>query len=396
MPGSVLVAGARTPIGKLSGALASFSSADLGGLAIKAALARAGVSPDAIDAVLMGQVILAGAGQMPARQAAVKGGIPMKVPATTVNKACLSGLDTIAWADQMISLGQADIVVAGGMESMTNAPHLMVGARAGYRLGNATLHDAMFHDGLDCALEHCSMGQSTERSLVKLGGISRERQDAFSAASHERAAAATKDGRLAEEIEPVSVAQRKGDPILVETDEGVRPGTTADSLGSLRPAFEADGTLTAGNASQISDGAAAVVVMSKAKAEELGVTPLAEIVSYASVAGPDDTSLLLQPANSTRKALAAAGMSLEQIDLFEMNEAFAAVVLASMDELGTPHDVVNVNGGAVALGHPVGMSGTRVALSMALELRRRGGGIGAASLCGGGGQGEAMILRSLS
>jgi acetyl-CoA C-acetyltransferase len=397
MPGSVLVAGARTPIGKLSGALASLTAQDLGGLAIAAALARAGVSPESVDAVLLGQVILAGTGQMPARQAAVKGGVPMDVPATTVNKACLSGLDTIAWADQLISLGQAEIVVAGGMESMTNAPHLMLGGRAGYKAGDVTLHDALFHDGLDCGLEHCSMGLSTERSMAKLGGITREAQDAFAAASHERAAAAMKDGRLAEEIEPVSIAQRRGDPVLVENDEGVRPGTTPDSLAALRPAFLDDGTgsITAGNASQISDGGAAVVVMSKARAETLGVTPLAEIVSYASVAGPD-TSLLLQPANSTRKALAAAGLSLGDIDLFEMNEAFAAVVLASMTALGVSHDIVNVNGGAIAFGHPVGMSGTRVALSIAHELRRRGGGTGVASLCGGGGQGEAMVLRSLS
>ncbi|MBW8827183.1 MAG: acetyl-CoA C-acetyltransferase [Acidobacteria bacterium] len=395
MPGSVLVAGARTPIGKLSGALGSLSAADLGGIAIKAALARAGVAPEAVDAVLLGQVILAGAGQMPARQAAVKGGIPHDVPATTVNKACLSGLDTIAWADQLISLGQADIVVAGGMESMTQAPHLMLGGRAGYRAGDVTLHDALFHDGLDCGLEHCSMGLSTERSLAKLGGISREQQDAFSAASHERAAAAAKDGRLADEIEPVSIPQRKGDPVLVETDEGVRPGTTAESLAGLRPAFDADGTITAGNASQISDGGAAVVVMSKAKADALGLTPIAEIVSYGTVAGPD-TSLLLQPANATRKALAAAGLALADIDLFEMNEAFAAVVLASMTDLGTPPDIVNVNGGAIAFGHPVGMSGTRLALTIAHELARRGGGTGVAALCGGGGQGEAMVLRSLS
>jgi acetyl-CoA C-acetyltransferase len=398
MPGSVIVAGARTPIGKLSGALASLTAADLGGLAIKAALERAGITGDQVDAVLMGQVILAGTGQMPARQAAVKGGIPLSVPATTINKACLSGLDTIAWADQMISLGQADIVVAGGMESMTGAPHLLPGARAGYRAGDAALHDALFHDGLDCGLEHCSMGESTERSLAKIGGMSREVQDAFAAASHERAASATKDGRLRDEIVPVSVAQRRGDPILIEEDEGVRPGTTTETLGGLRAAFVNDGsgTLTAGNASQISDGGGAVVVMSAARAAALGVSPLAEIVSYATVAGPDDTSLLHQPANSTRKALDRAGLALGDVDLFEMNEAFAAVVVWSANDLGIPLDVVNVNGGAIALGHPIGMSGTRVALTMAHELRRRGGGLGVASLCGGGGQGEAMVLRSLS
>jgi acetyl-CoA C-acetyltransferase len=397
MPGSVIVAGARTPIGKLTGALASLSAVDLGGLAIKAALERAGLSGDQVDAVLMGQVILAGTGQMPARQAAVQGGVPLSVPATTVNKACLSGLDTIAWADQMISLGQADIVIAGGMESMTGAPHLLPGARAGFRAGDAALHDALFHDGLDCGLEHCSMGLSTELSLAKIGGMSRQAQDSFAAASHERAAAATKEGRLRDEIVAVSVPQRRGDPILVEEDEGIRPGTTPDTLGGLRPAFVTDGTgtITAGNASQISDGGAAVIVMSAERAASLGLTPLVEIVSYATVAGPDDTSLLHQPANSTLKALGRAGLSVKDVDLFEMNEAFAAVVVQSADDLGISLDVVNVNGGAIALGHPIGASGTRVALTMAHELRRRGGGLGVASLCGGGGQGEAMVLRSL-
>jgi acetyl-CoA C-acetyltransferase len=397
MPGSVIVAGARTPIGKLSGSLASLSAVDLGGLAIRAALERAGVPGDQVDAVLMGQVILAGTGQMPARQAAVKGGVPMSVPATTVNKACLSGLDTIAWADQLISLGQADVVVAGGMESMTGAPHLLPGARAGFRAGDAALHDALFHDGLDCGLEHCSMGLSTERTLAKIGGMSRQSQDALAAASHERAAAAAKDGRFRDEIVPVSVPQRRGDPVLVEDDEGIRPGTTVDTLGSLRPAFVTDGsgTITAGNASQISDGGAAVVVMSAERAAALGLTPLAEIVAYGTVAGPDDTSLLHQPAAATRKALDRAGLAVADVDLFEMNEAFAAVVVWSADDLGVPVERVNVNGGAIALGHPIGMSGTRVALTLAHELRRRGGGLGVASLCGGGGQGEAMVLRSL-
>jgi acetyl-CoA C-acetyltransferase len=390
----VIVAGARTPIGKLSGALAPFSAVDLGGLAIEAALQRAGLAGADVDAVLMGQVILAGTGQMPARQAAVKAGVPLSVPATTVNKACLSGLDTIAWADQLISLGQAEVVVAGGMESMTGAPHLVPGARAGFRAGDAALHDALFHDGLDCGLEHCSMGLSTERSIERTGGMSREAQDAFAAASHERAAAATKAGLFRDEVVPVSIPQRKGDPVLVEDDEGIRPGTTPEALGALRPAFVADGTVTAGNASQISDGGAAVVVMSRERAAALGLTPLAEIVSYGTVAGPDDTSLLPQPANATRKALAAGGVSLDEVDLFEMNEAFAAVVLWSADDLGVPLDRVNVNGGAVALGHPIGMSGTRVALTLALELGRRGGGLGVASLCGGGGQGEAMVLRA--
>jgi acetyl-CoA C-acetyltransferase len=351
MPGSVIVAGARTPIGKLSGALSSLSAADLGGIAIKAALERAGVSPELVEYVYMGQVILAGTGQQNARKAAVGGGISMSVPSATVNKVCLSGLNTIYLADQMIASGEADIVVAGGMESMTNAPYLLPGARSGYRLGDASVVDSMMYDAL-------------------------------------------KDGRMGEEITPVSIPQRKGDPILVETDEGVRPGTTAESLSGLKPAFKKDGTITPGNASQISDGAAAVVMMSKAKAEELGVQPLAEFVSYGMVAGPD-TNLLLQPARSTQRALDRAGLQVSDLDLVEFNEAFAAVGLASTAELDLSDDIVNVNGGAIALGHPLGMSGTRVALTLAMELRRRGGGTGAAALCGGGGQGDALILKTL-
>ncbi|HUA95602.1 MAG TPA: acetyl-CoA C-acetyltransferase [Acidimicrobiales bacterium] len=392
MPGSVIVAGARTPIGKLSGALAGFSAMDLGGFAIAGALERAGIAPDRVDYVLMGQVILAGTGQITARQAAVKAGIPMTVPATTVNKVCLSGLNTIYLADQMINAGDAEIVVAGGMESMTQAPHLLPGARAGFRLGDAELVDSMMHDGLTCAFDQCAMGLSTER-YTKLAGISRERQDAFAAASHEKAAAAAKDGRLAEEIVPVSVPQRKGDPVLVDADEGVRPGTTTETLGALRPAFDKEGTVTAGNSSQISDGGAAVVVMSRAKAEELGVTPLGQLVSYGQVAGPD-ASLLSQPSRAIGQALAKAKLTVGDVDLFEINEAFAAVGLASGDELGVPDDNLNVNGGAIALGHPVGMSGTRVALTALYELRRRGGGTAAVALCGGGGQGDAAVLRS--
>jgi acetyl-CoA C-acetyltransferase len=395
MAGSVIVAGARTPIGKLSGALASFAGTDLGGLAIKAALERAGVSPDQVDYVYMGQVLQAGAGQMTARQAAVNAGIPMTVPATTVNKVCLSGLNTIYLADQMIANGEADIVVAGGMESMTNAPYLLPGARAGYRIGDQKVVDAMMFDGLFCAFDVCAMGAGTEKYTAADGTISREAQDAFSATSHERASAAMKEGRFADEIVPVSVKQRKGDPILVEEDEGVRPGTTAESLSGLRGAFAADGTITAGNASQISDGGAAVVVMSRAKAEELGVTPLGEVVSYGQVAGPDP-SLLTQPSRSTKLALDKAGLGVGDVDLFEFNEAFAAVGLASMADLGLTDENVNVNGGAISLGHPIGMSGTRLALTLLLELQRRGGGLGAAALCGGGGQGDAMILRSLS
>jgi acetyl-CoA C-acetyltransferase len=394
MAEAVIVAGARTPIGKLSGALASFSAMELGGFAIAEALIRAGVAPDQVEYVLMGQVLQAGQGQITARQAAAAAGIPMSVPANTINKVCLSGLNTIYLADQMIRSGDADIVVAGGMESMTQAPYLLPGARAGYRIGDGALIDSMMYDGLTDAFDHIAMGLSTEQYNEKVG-ISRERQDAFSAASHEKAAAAAKEGRLAEEIVPVQVPQRKGDPLLVEVDEGVRPGTTAESLSSLRPAFSKDGTITAGNASQISDGGAAVVLMSAAKAKELGVTPLGQIVSYGMVAGPD-TSLLTQPSRAIARAAQKAGIDVSSIDLFEINEAFAAVGLASADDLGIPEDKINVNGGAIALGHPVGMSGTRVALTALLELRRRGASTAAVALCGGGGQGDAAVLRVLS
>jgi acetyl-CoA C-acetyltransferase len=393
MPGSVIVGGARTPIGKLSGALSGFSAMDLGGFAITEALRRAGLAPEQVDYVFMGQVILAGTGQIPARQAAAKAGVPMTVPATTVNKVCLSGLNTIYQADQMIAAGDAEIVVAGGMESMSKAPHMLLDARTGYRLGDGALVDALMYDGLTCAFDHCAMGLATDTDNQATLNISRERQDAFAAASHERAAAAAKDGRLAEEIVPVEVPQRRGDPIVVDTDEGVRPGTTPESLAGLRPAFDPAGTITAGNASQISDGGAAVIVTSAAKAAELGLTPIAEFVSYGQVAGPG-TSLLLQPANAIAKAAGRGGIAVGDIDLFEINEAFAAVGVASADALGIGEDIVNVNGGAIALGHPVGMSGTRIALSAMLELRRRGGGLGAVALCGGGGQGDALIFRS--
>jgi len=394
MAEAVIVAGARTPIGKLSGALASFSAMELGGFAIAEALARAGVAPDQVDYVLMGQVLQAGQGQITARQAAVHGGIPMTVPANTINKVCLSGLNTIYLADQMIRSGDAEIVVAGGMESMTQAPYLLPGARAGYRIGDGTLVDSMMFDGLTDAFDHIAMGLSTEQYNAKVG-ISRERQDAFAAASHEKAATAAKDGRLGEEIVAVSVPQRKGDPLLVDTDEGVRPETTAESLGKLRPAFDKNGTITAGNASQISDGGAAVVVMSEEKARELGVAPLGRIVSYGMVAGPD-TSLLTQPSRAIAKAAQKAGIAVDSIDLFEINEAFAAVGLASADDLGLPEGKINVNGGAIALGHPVGMSGTRLALTALLELRRRGAATAAVALCGGGGQGDAAILSVFS
>ena len=394
MPGSVIVAGARTPIGKLSGALAGFSAMDLGGFAIAAALERAGITPEQVEYVFMGQVLQAGQGQITARQAAVKAGIPMTVPATTINKVCLSGLNTIHLADLAIQAGEADIVVAGGMESMTRAPHLLPEARAGYRIGDGKLVDAMMHDGLFCAFDVCAMGAGTEKYTASADGITRDRQDAFAATSHERASAAQKEGRFADEIVNVSVPQRKGDPITVETDEGVRPGTSAESLGKLRAAFAADGTITAGNASQISDGGAAVIVMSRAKAEELGVTPLGEIVSYGQVAGPD-ASLLTQPSRAINQALERVGKQVTDVDLFELNEAFAAVGLASMDELGITEEITNVNGGAISLGHPIGMSGTRLALTVLHELKRRGGGLGAVALCGGGGQGDAMLVKTL-
>jgi acetyl-CoA C-acetyltransferase len=392
MAGTVIVSGARTPIGKLSGAFASLTAMDLGGAAIKGALERAGISGEQVDYVYMGQVIQAGQGQITARQAAIKGGIPMSVPATTINKVCLSGLNAIYLADLMINAGEADIVVAGGMESMTQAPHLLAGARAGIRIGDAALVDSMMFDGLTCAIDHCAMGLGTENYAG--GRISRERQDEFSAASHQKAAAAIAAGRFDDEIISVSIPQRKGDPKVVSADEGVRGDTTAESLGGLRPAFTKDGTITAGNASQISDGGAAVIVMSKAKAAELGLEPLGELISYGQVAGPD-ASLLTQPSRAIAQACAKVGLSPTDLDLLEINEAFAAVGLASVDELGVDEGRVNVNGGAIALGHPVGMSGTRVALTALHELRRRGGGTAAVALCGGGGQGDAAILRTL-
>jgi acetyl-CoA C-acetyltransferase len=396
MPGSVIVSGARTPIGKLLGSLAGFQAVDLGGIAIEQALSRARIVGDQVDYVIMGQVLQAGAGQITARQAAVKGGIPMTIPALTINKVCLSGLDAIALADQLIGAGEFDVVVAGGMESMTNAPHLLAGARKGYKYGNGTLLDSMAHDGLFCAFDQVAMGESTERYNAKLG-ITREEQDEFSARSHELAAAAQKNGAFDEEIVAVPIAQRSAgkkaaDPILVSEDEGVRPGTTAETLAKLRPAFAADGTITAGSASQISDGACAVVVMSKAKAAELGAPVLAEVGRHGVVAGPD-ASLQAQPSNAIKKALAREGLGVGALDLVEINEAFASVAIWSTRELGIGLDKVNVNGGAIALGHPIGASGARIALSLALELRRRGGGVGAAALCGGGGQGDALILR---
>jgi acetyl-CoA C-acetyltransferase len=391
MPGSVLVSGARTPIGKLLGSLAGFQGVDLGGVAIEAALSRAGIAGDQVDYVIMGQVLQAGAGQITARQAAVKGGIPMTVPALTINKVCLSGLDAIALADQLIAAGEYDVVVAGGMESMTNAPHLLAGARKGYKYGNGTLIDSMAHDGLFCAFDQVAMGESTERYNAKLG-INRDEQDAFAARSHERAALAQKNGTFDDELVPVPVPQRKGEPLLVTTDEGVRGDTTVDVLAKLRPAFAPDGTITAGSASQISDGAAAVVVMSRAKAEQLGAPILAEIGHHGVVAGPD-ASLQAQPANAIEKAVRRAGVSAADLDLVEINEAFASVAIHSTRLLDIDPEKVNVNGGAIALGHPIGASGARLAIALAYELKRRGGGLGAAALCGGGGQGDALLLR---
>jgi acetyl-CoA C-acetyltransferase len=388
---TVILTGARTPIGRFNGGLAGFSGTALGGLAIADALRRAGLDGDRVDYVYMGQVVQAGAGQVPARQAAVAGGVPMSVPSTGLNKACPSGLNAIQQAHRMIALGEAEIVVAGGMESMTRAPYLLLQGRSGYGYGNATLPDALTHDGLYCSFEQELMGTGTERHAAA-AGIGREAMDEVAAASHDRAARAQKDGLFEDEIVPVEIPQRKGDPVVVRDDEGIRDGTTAESLGNLRPAFAEDGNVTAGNASQLSDGGAAVVVTTKAVADSLGVEPLAEIVDYAEVAGPD-TSLLTQPSRATAKALDRAGLSLGDVDLFEFNEAFAAVSIASMADLGLPDDVVNVNGGAIALGHPIGMSGTRLALTLAHELKRRGGGLGAAALCGGGGQGDAMLLR---
>ncbi|WP_327584911.1 acetyl-CoA C-acetyltransferase [Nonomuraea sp. NBC_00507] len=390
MSRSVIVAGARTPVGKLLGALSGQSAVELGGIAIKAALERAGVAPEAVEYVIMGQVLQAGAGQIPSRQAAVKAGIPMTVPSITINKVCLSGLDAIALADQLIRAGEFDIVVAGGMESMTNAPHLLPGLRKGVKYGGAEVIDSMAHDGLFCAFDQCAMGESTERYNARLG-IGREDQDALSARSHQLAAAAIKNGLFDDEIVPVEIPQRRGEPVVVKEDEGVRGDTTAETLAKLRPAFAADGTITAGSASQISDGACAVVVMSKSKAEELGLEWLAEIGRHGNVAGPD-ASLQSQPANAIKQAMAKQGVTAEDLDLIEINEAFASVVLQSAKELGVPLEKVNVNGGGIALGHPIGASGARIVLTLAYELKRRGGGLGAAGLCGGGGQGDALLI----
>lgn len=389
--GSVIVAGSRTPMGRLLGSLKNFSAADLGAVAIKGALQKAGVAPEQVEYVIMGQVLTAAAGQMPARQAANGAGIPMTVPALNINKVCLSGIDAIALADQLIRAGEFDIVVAGGQESMTQAPHLLRKSREGYKYGDATLTDHMAYDGLHDAFTDQAMGLLTEQRNDS-DKISREEQDAFAARSHERAAKAWKDGLFDDEVVGVSLPQRKGDPIEFKFDEGIRGDTTAESLGKLRPAFRKDGTITAGSSSQISDGACAVVVMSKAKAEELGLSWLAEIGPHGVVAGPD-SSLQEQPARAIAKACEREGITPSDLDLVEINEAFAAVGIVSARQLGIDEDKVNVNGGALAVGHPIGMSGARITLHLALELARRGGGVGAAALCGGGGQGDALILR---
>ncbi|MFW0790027.1 acetyl-CoA C-acetyltransferase [Gordonia sp. CPCC 205333] len=396
---SVIVAGARTPFGRLSGALKGQSGADLGGTAIKAAVERAGISADVVDYVIMGQVLTAGAGQMPARQAAIKGGIGWDVPTLTINKMCLSGIDAIALADQLIRAGEFDVVVAGGQESMTQAPHVLPGSRNGFKYGNTELVDHMAYDGLWDAFTDQPMGALTEQGNDVVSGaeadptrgFTRVEQDEFAARSHQLAAQAWKNGLFADEVVPVEIPQRKGDPIVFAEDEGIRADTTADSLSGLRPAFRKDGTITAGNASQISDGAAAVIVMSKSKAQELGVEWLAEIGPHGVVAGPD-SSLQAQPANAIEKACARAGIDPKDLDLIEINEAFAAVGLASTKKLGIDPEKVNVNGGAIALGHPIGTSGARITLHLALELKRRGGGVGAAALCGAGGQGDALII----
>src|SRR5947209_1759901 len=391
MSRSVIVSGARTPMGRLLGSLKDFSAADLGGVAIKAALERAGIAGDQVDYVIMGQVIQAGAGQNPARPAAVAGGIPMSVPSFTLNKVCLSGLDAIALADQLIRAGEFEVVVAGGMESMTNAPHYLPGSRTGVKYGDTTLVDSMAHDGLSDTFDQVAMGALTEQANSRYD-LTREEQDAFAAESHQKAARAAKNGVFDEEITPVLIPQRKGDPIEFREDEGIRADTTVETLAKLKPAFAKDGTITAGTASQISDGACAVVIMSAAKAAELGLAPIAEIGAHGVVAGPDAT-LQTQPSRAIQKACAREGVDPKDLDLVELNEAFAAVAIVSTRELGIDPEKVNPNGRAIALGHPVGMSGARIVLDLALELRRRGGGVGAAALCGGGGQGDALVLH---
>jgi acetyl-CoA C-acetyltransferase len=389
---TVVVGYARTPVGKFGGGLSSLSAMQLGGHAIKAALAQNGVSADEVDYVVMGHVLQAGQGQITARQAAVAGGIGMNVPTETVNKVCLSGMTAINRADSLIKTGQFDLVVAGGMESMTNAPYVLDKARYGYRMGDGKLVDVMMHDGLTCAFDECAMGLATENYQNDMGlGITREAQDEWAARSHQRAATAWKDGAFDDEVSEIEIPQRKGDPVTVREDEGIRPDATADQMGGLRPAFAKEGTITAGNASQISDGGAALILASREKAEALGLPVLATIDAWGTVAGPD-ASLLLQPAGAIRAAAARIDADPASFDLYEINEAFASVAIASTNELGLDDEKVNVNGGGVALGHPIGCSGTRIVVSLINELKRRGGGRGAAALCGGGGQGDGLIV----
>ncbi len=392
MTTSVIVAGARTPIGRLMGSLKDFSGSDLGAVAIAGALEKAQVPASLVQYVIMGQVLTAGAGQMPARQAAVGAGIGWDVPTLTINKMCLSGINAIAMADQLIRAGEFDVVVAGGQESMTQAPHLLIKSREGYKYGDVTVRDHLAYDGLHDVFTDQPMGALTEQRNDE-DKFTRAEQDEFAAESHRKAAAAWKDGVFADEVVPVKIPQRKGDPLEFTEDEGIRANTTAESLGGLKPAFRKDGTITAGSSSQISDGAAAVVVMSKAKAQELGLDWLCEIGAHGVVAGPDST-LQSQPANAIKKAIAREGISIDQLDVVEINEAFAAVSLASTRELGLNPDVVNVHGGAIAVGHPIGMSGARITLHAALELKRLGSGYAVAALCGAGGQGDALILRA--
>ncbi len=389
---TVIVAGARTPVGRLLGSLKGFSASDLGGFAIKGALEKAGVAPEQVDYVIMGQVLQAGCGQNPARPAAAKAGIPMSVPALTINKVCLSGIDAIALADQLVRAGEFEVVVAGGMESMTNAPHLLAKSREGFKYGDVTMLDHMAYDGLWDTFTDQAMGALTESRNAGTDQLTRAEQDQVAAQSHQRAAQAWKNGLFTDEVVPVEIPQRRGDPVVFTEDEGIRADTTVDSLGALRPAFNREGTITAGSASQISDGAAAVVVMRKSTAEARGLPWLAEIGAHGVVAGPDST-LQEQPARAIEAACAKQGIAVADLDLIEINEAFAAVSLVSMRALGVSEDVVNVNGGAIAIGHPIGMSGARITLTLAHELRRRGGGVGAAALCGGGGQGDALIVR---
>jgi len=391
MPEAVITGGARTATGRLLGSLKDFAAVDLGRIVIRAALERSGLTGADPEYVIMGQVLQAGAGQIPARQAAVAAGIPMTVPALTINKVCLSGLDAIALGAQLIRAGEFEIVVAGGMESMTRAPHLLPGARAGHKFGPIEMADAMALDGLTDPFDHSPMGKLTDAHNARLG-ITRAEQDEFAARSHQRAAAAIKDGLLVDEFVPVGIPQRRGETVKFDTDEGVRPDTTAESLSKLPPAFSADGTITAGSASQISDGACAVVVMSAEVATARGIRVLAEVGPHGNVAGPDN-SLQSQPSRAIGHALGKAGLAVADLDLIEINEAFASVVLQSMRDLAITDERVNVDGGAIAIGHPIGASGARIALHLALELWRRGGGLGAAALCGGGGQGSALLLR---